>query len=147
MAELEVRTEPVVVGTDGSATARAAVRRAMELAEQHGAPLHIVRAYSPAVASAASVGGIAYLDPEAGNEAERCLAELAAEARARGIACETFAIAGGPADALLDVAEAHGAGCIVVGSRGMHGARRVLGSVPNSVSHRAGCDVFIVRTD
>jgi nucleotide-binding universal stress UspA family protein len=28
----------------------------------------------------------------------------------------------------------------------MHGARRVLGSVPNSVSHKAECSVLIVRT-
>jgi nucleotide-binding universal stress UspA family protein len=29
----------------------------------------------------------------------------------------------------------------------MHGARRVLGSVPNSVSHKARCNVLIVATD
>ncbi len=28
----------------------------------------------------------------------------------------------------------------------MHGARRVLGSVPNKVSHQASCDVLIVQT-
>jgi universal stress protein A len=35
---------------------------------------------------------------------------------------------------------------IVVGSRGMHGARRVLGSTPNSVSHHAPCHVLLVAT-
>ncbi len=35
---------------------------------------------------------------------------------------------------------------IVVGNRGMTGARRVLGSVPNDVSHHARCDVLIVET-
>ena len=51
------------------------------------------------------------------------------------------------ADALLSVAAAVRASTIVVGNQGMHGARRVLGSVPNSVSHRARCNVLIVSTD
>jgi nucleotide-binding universal stress UspA family protein len=44
------------------------------------------------------------------------------------------------------VAESEGADLIVVGSRGMSGAGRLLGSVPNTVSHRAHCDVLIVAT-
>ncbi len=36
---------------------------------------------------------------------------------------------------------------IVIGSQGMHGAKRVLGSVPNSISHKAPCNVLIVSTD
>ena len=36
---------------------------------------------------------------------------------------------------------------IVIGNQGMHGAKRVLGSVPNSVSHKARCNVLIVSTD
>jgi len=35
---------------------------------------------------------------------------------------------------------------VVVGNKGMAGARRVLGSVPNTVSHAARCDVLIVHT-
>jgi nucleotide-binding universal stress UspA family protein len=35
---------------------------------------------------------------------------------------------------------------IVVGNKGMRGARRVLGSVPNSVAHLAPCSVLIVDT-
>jgi nucleotide-binding universal stress UspA family protein len=60
---------------------------------------------------------------------------------------ETHAIEEEPADALLKVADEVGASMIVVGSRGMHGARRVLGSVPNAVSHKASCNVLIVSTD
>ena len=54
---------------------------------------------------------------------------------------------GGPADALIGVAEDRGADLIVMGSVGMKGPKRIFGSVPNSVSHRAPCDVLIVRTD
>ena len=44
------------------------------------------------------------------------------------------------------MAEEAKADLIVLGSKGMQGARRVLGSVPNKVSHRAPCDVLIVQT-
>jgi nucleotide-binding universal stress UspA family protein len=49
-----------------------------------------------------------------------------------------------PSEAILAVAEQVGADVIVVGNKGMH--RRVLGSIPNTVSHRATCDVLIVQT-
>ena len=60
---------------------------------------------------------------------------------------ETFARQGDAADAILDVAEEQRADLIVVGNRGMTGAKRfLLGSVPNKVSHHAPCSVLIVRT-
>ena len=60
---------------------------------------------------------------------------------------ETFAREGDPADAILDVAEERGADLIVVGNKGMTGAKRfLLGSVPNKVSHHAPCSVLIIRT-
>ena len=60
---------------------------------------------------------------------------------------ETFARQGDAADAILDVAEEQRSDLIVVGNRGMTGAKRfLLGSVPNKVSHHAPCSVLIVRT-
>ena len=47
---------------------------------------------------------------------------------------------------LLDVATAFHADVIVIGNRGMTGAKRVLGSVPNTLSHHAECAVLIVPT-
>jgi nucleotide-binding universal stress UspA family protein len=47
---------------------------------------------------------------------------------------------------LISVAESVGADLIVVGSKGMKGARRVIGSVPNSVAHRSPCHVMIAKT-
>jgi nucleotide-binding universal stress UspA family protein len=74
----------------------------------------------------------------------RDAAELAQEA---GIESEIYARQGDPADAILDVAEERGADLIVVGNKGMTGAKRfLLGSVPNKVSHHAPCSVLIVRT-
>jgi nucleotide-binding universal stress UspA family protein len=60
---------------------------------------------------------------------------------------QTFAREGDPADAILDVAEERGSDLIVVGNKGMTGAKRfLLGSVPNKVSHHAPCSVLIIRT-
>ena len=60
---------------------------------------------------------------------------------------EIFSRQGDAADAILDIAEEQRADLIVVGNRGMTGAKRfLLGSVPNKVSHHAPCSVLIVRT-
>ena len=80
-------------------------------------------------------------------EIDATLAEAAEVARRGGVAARTYARQGDPADAILDVAEERGADLIVVGNKGMTGARRfLLGSVPNRVSHHAPCAVMIIRT-
>jgi nucleotide-binding universal stress UspA family protein len=66
--------------------------------------------------------------------------------RGEGIQVATHACEGEPAEVLMTIAGEQHAQMIVVGNRGMAGARRVLGSVPNSVSHRARCGVLIVPT-
>jgi nucleotide-binding universal stress UspA family protein len=143
----------ILVGTDGSETARTAVRRAIALASELGARLLIVSAYEP-------VAGFRMREERleapqdvqwAINPREEVLALLAAaeeDARAAGLgSIETFACQGNAADAIVDVAEEQGADLIVVGNRGMTGAKRfLLGSVPNRVSHHAPCSVLIVRT-
>jgi nucleotide-binding universal stress UspA family protein len=143
----------IVAGTDGSPTAETALRAAVDLARQSRARLYIVSAYEPvadqrtrrdqlevpqdaqwAVGPRADV--LELLD-----EARR----LAAEAGVSTV--ETVARQGDAADAILDVAEEQTADLIVVGNKGMTGAKRfLLGSVPNKVSHHAPCSVLIVRT-
>jgi nucleotide-binding universal stress UspA family protein len=139
----------IVVGTDGSETADIALRRAIELAGLTGGKLHVVSAYEPA---AARVGGSKPV-PEAAEwnvgsdfKVEAVLQRAQDEAGADGIDFEVHAPKGDAADALIAAAKEHEADLIVLGSRGMKGARRVLGSVPNKVSHHAPCDVLIVQT-
>ena len=80
-------------------------------------------------------------------DVEATLRDAAEEIEEAGIEVETFAREGDPADAILDVAEERSADLIVVGNKGMTGAKRfLLGSVPNKVSHHAPCSVLIVRT-
>ena len=75
------------------------------------------------------------------------LDRAAGQAERAGVEATTHARQGDPADALLDVAEETHADVLVVGNKGMTGAKRfLLGSVPNKVSHHAPCSVYIVRT-
>jgi nucleotide-binding universal stress UspA family protein len=81
-------------------------------------------------------------------DVQAVLDEEAERIKANGVSVvQTYAREGDPADAILDVAEETNADLIVVGNKGMTGARRfLLGSVPNKVSHHAPCNVMIVRT-
>jgi nucleotide-binding universal stress UspA family protein len=80
-------------------------------------------------------------------DVEATLREAAETVEQAGVSVNTYAREGDPADAILDVAEERGADLIVVGNKGMTGAKRfLLGSVPNKVSHHAPCSVLIIRT-
>jgi nucleotide-binding universal stress UspA family protein len=141
-----------VVGTDGSETAGAAVSQAVELAKMSGATLSIVSAYAPASkrrVQSEQLDAPADVQYEIGprEDVNLVLDSAAAGAKSAGIEVQTHAAEGDPAEAILNVAEETKADLIVVGNKGMTGARRfVLGSVPNNVSHHAPCSVIIVRT-
>jgi nucleotide-binding universal stress UspA family protein len=138
--------ESVVVGADGSATADEAFRYALDLVKLCGGTLHIVTAYK---ASAVSTAGLPdeFIDGTGtGDRAAALLDDLASRARAVGVENVTHALRGDPAEALVSVAEDNDVDLIVVGNKGMKGVRRVLGSVPNDVAHRAPCSTLIVQT-
>jgi nucleotide-binding universal stress UspA family protein len=136
-------SEAIVVGTNGSETARRAVLEAARIARAIGAEVHVVSAYEGSTA----VAGDFVIPPVGEDLTEETLNEAAEALRASEVPVTVHPARGAPADALLEVAAAVGATMIVVGNQGMHGARRILGSVPNSVSHRARCNVLIVQTD
>jgi nucleotide-binding universal stress UspA family protein len=140
----------IVVGTDGSDTATAAVLRAGELAKKLGARVELVSGWSPDMAYASAFGGVYAGDwsEDSRKAADGCLDRAAKQLRAQGLEVEVHCMQGDAADALIDVAEATDASMIVVGSKGMTGGKRfLLGSVPNRVSHHAPCSVMIVRTN
>jgi nucleotide-binding universal stress UspA family protein len=142
----------IVVGTDGSETAAEAVRQAIDLAKLSGASLSIISAFQPVSKRrtlAEAEGAPADIQYEIGprEDVNLVLDDAAAKARGEGIEVQTHPVEADPADAILNVAEQVDADLIVVGNKGMTGARRyLLGSVPNNVSHHAPCSVIIVRT-
>jgi nucleotide-binding universal stress UspA family protein len=142
----------IVVGTDGSETAQRAVKEAAELARQTGAELDLVSAYEPVPQSRLRSEQLEAPDDIAHTvgpreDVDAILSTAAEDVREAGINVRTFARQGEPADAILDVAEEEKADLIIVGNKGMTGAKRfLLGSVPNKVSHHAPCSVLIIRT-
>jgi nucleotide-binding universal stress UspA family protein len=142
----------MVVGTDGSSTAGEAVRQATELANRLGAKVHVVSAYEPIPEGRLRDERQQVPDDLQWMVGPREDVDSTLEAAAQGlqeagVQVETHAREGDPADAILDVAEEQGADLIVVGNKGMTGAKRfLLGSVPNKVSHHAPCSVMIIRT-
>ncbi len=142
----------MVVGTDGSGTASEAVRQATELAEQLSAKVHLVSAYEPVPEGRLREERDQVPDDlqwmvNPREDVNETLTKAAQVLEAKGIEVEIHAREGDPADAILDVAEETNADLIVVGNKGMTGAKRfLLGSVPNKVSHHAPCSVMIIRT-
>ena len=142
----------IVVGTDGSNTAQEAVRQASELARALGAKVYLVSAYEPVPEGRLRderqvlPADLQWMvNPR--EDVEETLDQAAGALKASGIEVDTLPREGDPADAILDVAEEKNADLIVVGNKGMTGAKRfLLGSVPNKVSHHAPCSVMIIRT-
>ena len=142
----------IVVGTDGSETAGKAVLQATELARRVGAKVNLVSAYEPVSGQRLREERREVpkdmewmVNPR--EDVEATLKDAAEKLEGAGVEVDTFAREGDAADAILDVAEETHADLIVVGNKGMTGAKRfLLGSVPNKVSHHAPCSVMIIRT-
>jgi len=132
--------DTIVCGVSRAESGRYAAQVAHELARTFGARLHLVMAFqgSPEPATAAGTR-----EPAGRREAEQFLEQLNGGA---GESLRTHALPGDPAEAILQVAREFSADLIVVGNKGMRGTRRVLGSVPNTISHQAECAVHIVNT-
>lgn len=117
----------IMSATDGSATASKAVDLAVKFARAVGAELLVLH-----------VG-----DPGKG----RVVLDDVVKRFAEGLTLKTMTVEGDPADMICGMAETEQADLIVVGNKGMTGAKRfLLGSVPNQVSHHSPCNVLIVKT-
>ena len=141
--------QTITVGTDGSDTASKAVDFALDIAEKFGAKVVVASSYRPV-----SEDRLRREQKEAPEDiqwsinptedVDNALRRVEDAARSRGLDVVSEAREGDPADVLCEIAEQHGSDVLVVGNKGMQ--RRVLGSVPNSVSHKAPCSVIIVKT-
>ncbi len=142
----------IVVGTDGSETASEAVRQASELAKISKSELNIVSAFEPVPQAqlreeARDIPGDVSNAVNPHEAVNVTLDNAAGIAKKLKVDVQTHPREGEPADAILDVAEDVKADLIIVGNKGMTGAKRfLLGSVPNKVSHHAPCSVMIIQT-
>lgn len=126
--------ERIVVGVARVETAQTAANHGIDLATKLGAELHLVTAFSGSDTSPAS---------HERQHAEGLLESIALSSR---LPIRTHALPGDPAAAILRVAGEVDADLIVVGNKGMHGASRILGSVPNNIAHKTNCSILIIST-
>jgi nucleotide-binding universal stress UspA family protein len=142
----------IVVGTDGSDTASQAVEKASELAKLAGAELNIVSAFEPVsknrlAAERSDAPADVQYEISPSEDVNLTLEAAAAPARKEGVEVSIHPVQGDPSDAIINTAEKVDADLVIVGNKGMTGARRfILGSVPNNISHHAPCSVMIVHT-
>jgi nucleotide-binding universal stress UspA family protein len=145
-----VLAKKILVGTDGSNTAAIAVNRAAVIAAAIGAELVVVSAYSgqPPGKLGSGIGSDAAWHATAEAAAKEHVNSAVGAAKGLGVSSVSGeAVAGDPAEVLLQQAEKLGIDLLVVGSKGMQSSTRfLLGSVPNNVSHHTPCDLLIVQT-
>jgi nucleotide-binding universal stress UspA family protein len=136
----------VAVGVDASATAGEAVKLAAEIARRFDARLVLLSAYDRADGAAPGHGGESEHQwaTSAGARQRETVARTEDRLRQEGLRCETLTGEGHAAEVLVRLAEECAADILVVGNKGMQ--RRVLGSVPNTVTHKASCSVLVVKT-
>lgn len=138
-------TGEIVVGVDSSETALAAARVAAQLARALGRPLHVVTAFEDQNIELVGAGSDTFKltsDADAREVAENVAAAIGADLERLTVSASQ----GKPADVLVQEAERLDASLVVVGNRRMQGVARVLGSIANSVTHHAPCDVYVVKT-
>jgi nucleotide-binding universal stress UspA family protein len=135
----------IVLATDGSEAARAAVDATIELASASDATVHVVDVWNLEVRHRHGASECEIL-----GEAERIVRETVQRLAAEGIkADETVYRADGDhvAGAIAQLVRQHGADLVVIGSRGLSDWRSLF---DHSVSHRVlasvDCPVLIVRT-
>lgn len=135
----------VAVGTDGSATADEAVKEAAQIARRFDARLVLLSAFKDS--EGGPVGDDIELQWGALNSSalvKSMLERTVADLSSGGIECETRFGGGDPSEVLVRLAADCGADLLVIGNKGMQ--RRVLGSVPNTITHKADCSVLVVKT-
>lgn len=139
--------ETIVVPTDGSEHADAAVIRALGLASEHGAVVHAI-----CVAETGPLGYIRFPGDAASAEeaihgqAQKFVAAVADRPEAADLEVETAVLSGPPGTEILEYAEEVGADLIVMGTRGRGGVHRMaVGSVTDHVIRFGDVDVFVTN--
>ena len=134
----------IVIRFDGSEHSQKALERAADIA--NGATLAVVCAADVAKLMRDPAGGVSPVEPADAEARANALAEARRYLEGRGLEGVYIEGIGHPADVIVQEAEESGADLIVVGTRGLNAAKRlVLGSVSTNVVHNAPCDVLVVH--
>lgn len=92
------------------------------------------------------MGDAVEVDPDTRVRAEGRLSEVQALLRDKGVACTCRIAAGDPRDVIIETARNEPFDLILIGSRGLNlASRMLLGSVSTEVAQRAPCPVLLVH--
>ena len=138
----------ILVPTDFSDDAEAALDLALALAADSGAAIHLVHAYEIPIAAIPPYG--IEIPPtlltDVRDAAARRLEKSAEKVRSRGVRCDGHLVHGAPVDGIVDAAARLGADLVVMGTRGLTGLKHVLlGSVAERTIRSAPCPVLTVK--
>jgi nucleotide-binding universal stress UspA family protein len=135
--------ERVLVPTDGSEGSANAAMRAIDLAQQYGAAIHVLHVVD---SSGSSLVGDIRSGPDPAERGERAIEKIETMAEAHGIEVTVGLREGDPADEILTYAEEIEADIIVAGTHGRSGIeRRLIGSVAERLVRHANCPVLTVQ--
>ena len=144
------RIRSIMHPTDFSPASRAALKRAIEMAQANRAPLVIAHVMAPVI----PMMGEGYVSPKVYEEmdaaarahARKQLAALLARVKRGGVRASTLLLEGIPHEQIRRAAKARQADLIVMGTHGRTGlARFFMGSVAERVIGTAPCPVLTVR--
>jgi len=140
----------LLIATDGSELAGKAVCTGLELAKALGAKVTAVtvtEAWATTVSGeAALVFPVEEYERAAAQNAARILADVAAQAKKQGVACETMHVTEFPAEGIVATCKDKGCDLIVMASHGRRGLSRVLlGSQAVRVLTHSTVPVLICR--
>ena len=119
----------MLIATDGSSTADRAARKGYALARRIEASVTLVFVGHPKTGELVLKDTVASIGQES------------------GVTSATEIRTGDPAREIVDAAAVEGYDLVVIGNRGLSGAKAMfLGSVPKDVAETAPCDVLVART-
>jgi nucleotide-binding universal stress UspA family protein len=143
--------KPIMLATDGSPSAEAATREAIDLAKHLGVPLLAVSAEHTAVPAYGYYGYgeiVTELRKAERERVEKVLEALQDEATEAGVECETLAIEGLPARSICELAAERSVRLVIIGAHGWGRIGRLIhGSVSTYVLHHAPTPVLVVHGD
>jgi nucleotide-binding universal stress UspA family protein len=135
--------EKILLAVDGSEPSRRAVPVAGDLARRYGGEVLVLHVREHEVTWGADV------DVETPEEATDLVDEVVRTLKDRGASARSEVVRaplGQTPRVILDMAKEHGAGLIVMGTRGLSDwGRLLMGSVAHKVLHLAECPVLVVR--
>jgi nucleotide-binding universal stress UspA family protein len=143
-------TQRILVGTDLSPGARAALALAADHASRTGARLTVacsIERQMDSVRGMTNFGaGHGFVESESEEVHRSAQQQLALELEAVGARGETLVLDGNPAAAIVKAAAASEADLLVIGATGQSGFKRALiGRITEKIVRAAPCSVLVVR--